>query len=85
VRSYLDLVAPSPLALAKALARGAALEDLSLTLPAARVAVRLLSLAARDHAGRVLAEAAGQALDEATILVRRLRGRQHQACGEETR
>lgn len=58
---------------AKALTRRAALDDLTLTLPAARVALRLLWFAARDRTAREAADAAGRALDEAIALVRRLR------------
>jgi hypothetical protein len=58
---------------AKALTRGAALEDLGVALPAARLALRLLFVAARDQAGRDAAEEAARALDYARALVRQLR------------
>ncbi len=66
-------MARSITALAKALTRSAALEDLRFTLPAARFAIDLLYLGAADAAGRELADAARRALDDAAALVRRLR------------
>jgi hypothetical protein len=60
-------------ALADALTRRAALDDLRLTLPAARIALRLLWIAARDGAERRLVEAAGDAVDEARAAIRWLR------------
>jgi hypothetical protein len=59
--------------LAKALMRQAALEDLGVALPAARLALRLLFVSAQDEAGREAAQVAAQALDHARALIRRLR------------
>jgi hypothetical protein len=52
--------------------RRAALDDLGVALPAARLALRLLFVAARDQAGRDAAQAAAQALDQARALIRQL-------------
>jgi hypothetical protein len=65
-------VVPFPIAFAKGLLRRTAFEDLSLTLLAARMGVRLLWFAARDRTERELAAAAGEAMDQAVALVRRL-------------
>jgi hypothetical protein len=66
-------VAPSPTSFAKALLRGAAHEDLGVALPAARLALRLLWLAARDQPGREAAESAARAVEHAINVVRELR------------
>jgi hypothetical protein len=71
----MDAGAGSPVALfslARALMRRAALDDLGVALPAARLALRLLFVAARDQAGRDAAQAAAQALDQARALIRQL-------------
>ena len=64
---------PQPIAFAKRLVRRAAVEDLGITLFAARVGLRLLWFTARDRTEREVADAAGQAMDQALALVRCLR------------
>jgi hypothetical protein len=59
--------------LARNLTRLAALEDLGIALPATRLALRLLWLSSRDPNTRAAADAANQALDQAMVLLRRLR------------
>jgi hypothetical protein len=59
--------------LARALMRRAALDDLGVALPAARLALRLLFVVARDQAARDAAEEAARALDYARALIRQLR------------
>jgi hypothetical protein len=60
----------SPLDFVLGLARSAALEDLQVTLPAARAAAGLLRLTARDRLEREMAESACQALECALAMVR---------------
>ena len=64
---------PAPIVIAKTVVRGAAFDDLAVTLFAARVGIRLLWFTARDQTEREVAKAAGQAMDHAMGLVRLLR------------
>jgi hypothetical protein len=66
-------VAVSPFFLVRSLTRRAALDDLSVALPAAGFALRLLLVAMRDQAARDTILEAVRALDHARALVSKLR------------
>jgi hypothetical protein len=71
-RSFV-LVSPWLFSLFRVLTRRAALDDLSVALPAARFAIRLLFVAARDQQARDAALEAAAALDHARALIGKLR------------